>query len=222
MRNLRWAVFLIITVVALRVAGQEPSVGLSAPYGPANSLASPDGAYRLYGDEESAQLWLVDVQRHDRRPVLHATVPTLTLAWSPDSQAFIVNDHMVSNMELAYVYDAKTLVRLDLRSRILAADPQAAHFIEPGQGIPEPVRARDEKIPTDSFVHALRWMDASHVVVQLTGHTAGINVGGVIHGGDCFDLRYQVSRNGAVQKISRHIFPINNRVEQDCAELNEP
>ena len=53
--------------------------------------------------------------------VLRATLQTLTLAWSPDSTAFIANDRSAGDGELAWLYQARTLDRLDLRSFIVAA-----------------------------------------------------------------------------------------------------
>jgi hypothetical protein len=69
------------------------------------------------------------MQTQLRRIVFPVTVQTLTLAWSPDSAAFLADDRDVSDRELAHIYDVKTLRRLDLRKRILAADGGAARFV---------------------------------------------------------------------------------------------
>ena len=125
--------------------------------------------------------------------VFEVTIQTLTLAWSPDSAAFIANDRAVSDLEMAYIYDVKTLDRLDLRSRILAADAGAARFV-PGKNT-----------APHSYFHAIRWLDARHVEVQLHGHTDGIRAGRSVRPGDCFDLRYRVGRDGAVEKLSQRV-----------------
>jgi len=101
---------------------------------------------------------------HERRKVMEVTVlPTVTLSWSPDSAAFIANDRAFSDVENAYIYDVKTLERIDLRRQILAADGTAAS------------RFTSDANPAanHSYFHALRWLDARHVEMQLYGHTDG-------------------------------------------------
>jgi hypothetical protein len=223
MRGLWFFVSLLIlfaVVTASQVSGQQQSVHLRMPYGPANTLVSPDGAYALFGPGGGrSEVWLEDKRAHQRRMVFKVTLQTLTLAWSPDSTAFIANDRAVSDIEIAYIYDAKTLDRLDLRSRIVAADPGAIRFFEPGQINAAPVFAPNAKIPTTSHVHAIQWLDARHVEVQLVGHTGRIMVGKTIEGGDCFELRYRVSRAGEVQKLSQHVSAIDN--SNGCAAMGE-
>jgi hypothetical protein len=151
--------------------------------------------------------------------VFKVTLQTLTLAWSPDGTAFIANDGYTSDVEIAYIYDAKTLHRLDLRRQIVVADPGSVQFFEPGQVSAAPVVAPNAKIPTNSYVHAIQWLDAQHVEVKLTGHTAGINVGQSIQPGDCFELRYRVSRAGEVQKLSQRVAAIDDLT--GCAAMGE-
>jgi hypothetical protein len=187
-------VCLIALIAVSQVAGQRQSAPLKPPFGPANQLVSPDGAYALFGgDAALCQLWLEDRRTHERKTVFRVTLQTLTLAWSPDSAAFIANDRAVSDLEYAYIYDVKTLVRLDLRSRILAADAEAARFVPGHNTAPH------------SYFHAIRWLDARHVEVQLHGHTDGTQVGTSVRPGDCFDLRYRVARDGTVEKLSRRL-----------------
>jgi hypothetical protein len=174
-------------------------VPLEAPFGPANQLVSPDRAYALFGSDSAPQLWLEDRRTGQRKMVLRATVQTLSLAWSPDSTAFIANDRVVSDVELAYIYDLKTLHRLDLRSRILAVDAEAARFV-PGPNTAPHV-----------YVHAIRWLDERHVEVQLHGHTDGTWTGTAVRPGNCFDLRYRVSREGEVHKLSQRVAPLGSR-----------
>jgi hypothetical protein len=102
------------------------------PYGEAHPLFSLDGVYALFGsDAASYQLWIEDRRTHKREMVLRATLQTLTLAWSPDSAAFIANDRATSDPEIAWVDEAPKLDRLDLRSLIVAADPGSARFFCP-------------------------------------------------------------------------------------------
>ena len=151
--------------------------------------------------------------------VFKVTLQTLTLAWCPDSTAFIANDRVASDLEIAYIYDAKTLNRLDLRSRIVAADPGAIRFFEPGQVTAASVFGPNEKVPTTSHVHAIRWLDAQHVEVQFVGHTGGVLIGQSIEGGDCFELRYRVSRSGEVQRLSQRVVPIDDST--GCGAIGE-
>jgi len=196
-----------------QICGQPRSTGLRVPYGEANPLLSPDGAYALFGSEAALyQLWIEDRYTHKRRMVLRATLQTLTLAWSPDSTAFIVNDRTTSDAEVAWVYEARTLDRLDLRSLIVAADAGSVRFFVPGQidGAPREEEP-NAKVSTTSHVHATRWLDARHVEVQLVGHTAGVRVGSSIEPGDCFDLRYRIARDGGVEKLSQRRSAINSK-----------
>jgi hypothetical protein len=124
----------------------------------------------------------------------------------------------VSDLEIAYIYDAKTLDRLDLRSLIVAAYPGSARFFVPGQINVTLVAAPDTKIPTTSHVHAIRWLDAWHAEVQLVGHTAGIRIGESIQPGDCFDLHYRIGRDGAVQKLSQRVSAITAK---GCTGMEE-
>jgi hypothetical protein len=187
----------LVAIIAMSpVAGQPRSAPISQPLGAANRLVSPDGAYALVGRKQEAQLWLEDIRAHQQQMVFTVTVQTLTLAWAPDSAAFIANDRGSSDVEFAYIYDVKTLNRLDLLSRIFAADATIARYVQGPKTAPH------------SYCRALRWLDARHVEVQLHGHTDGTWNGTSVRPGDCFDLRYRVGRDGAVQKLSQRVFAI--------------
>jgi hypothetical protein len=183
------------------VSGQERSVSLKPPFGPENQLVSPNGAYALFGIQSPIgpdnALWLEDRRTHERKMVFSVTVQTLTLGWSPDSTAFIANDRAFSDVENAFVYDVKTLDRLDLTARITEnAGPGAARFL------------KDQN--QHSYFHAFRWLDARHVEVQLYGHTEGTwKKGTYVPGAECFDLRYRVSRDGEVKKLSERVAPVD-------------
>jgi hypothetical protein len=200
------AVCLLAVLAVLQVKGEQPSAPLRSPFGRANQLRSPDGAYALFGSDKEARLWLEDTRTRQRMMVLKVTVQTLTLAWSPDSAAFIVNDRVASDLELSYIYDAKTLDRLDLRSRILTADSEAARFVPSANAAPH------------SYFHAIRWLDAKQLEVQLHGHTDGTRNGTTVRPGDCFDLRYRVGRDGGVHKLSQRVSPIRDNKGCDGME----
>ena len=192
------AVLPIAVMIAAQLAGQR----LSGP-----PLLSPNGSYALVGSDSAPQLWLEDKRTRERRMVFEVTLQTLTLAWSPDSTAFIANDRMVSDLEVAWIYSVPGLTRVDLRAGILAADPKAIRFT-PGDN-----RA------VHSYTHAIRWMDARHVEVQLHGHLDDeIRVGSSIKPGHCFDLRYRIGTNGSVHKLSQRVSEISDRTGCDGME----
>lgn len=198
------AVCIIAAIAVFQLAGQPRSTPLKPPFGPANELVSPDGAYALFGSEAAPHLWLEDQRTHERRQVAEMTVQTLSLAWSPDSTAYIVNDRFASDIEMAYIYRVDTLDRLDLRSRILAADPPAARFVPGPDAAPH------------SYVHAIRWLDVGHVEVQLHGHTDGVWDGTSVLPGQCFDLRYRIARDGVVEKLGEHVASLASKA---CAAM---
>jgi hypothetical protein len=166
----------------------------------AQPLVSPDGACVLAGSDSEPQLWLENKRTHERKMVFAVTLQTLTLAWSPDSAAFIANDRMVSDLEVAWIYSVPKLSRLDLRARILAADPKAIRFT-PG-----------ENRAVHSYTHAIRWLDAKHVEVQLHGHLDdAARAGDAIKPGHCFDLRYRIGTDGSVQKLSQRVAEISDK-----------
>jgi hypothetical protein len=100
---------------------------------------------------------------------------------------------------MAYIYDVRTLGRLDVGGQIIAADAEAARFVFTQYSAPH------------SYFHAVRWLDARHVEVQLHGHTDGTWTGTSLRPGECFDLRYRVSRDGAVQKLSQRVFAVTSK-----------
>jgi len=175
--------------------------------GPRERVVSPNKAYVLYGNETAAQLWLENTRTHERRMVMEVTIQTMAAAWSPDSSAFAVSDRWASDIEMAYIYDAKSLERLDISPQILAAYPDTARFVPGPDAAPH------------SYCHVVRWLDPQHVEVRLHGHTDGVRVGNSIHPGDCFDLRFRVSRGGKVEQLSRRVLPISDA--QGCEAIGD-
>jgi hypothetical protein len=162
---------------------------LDLPWGPVKRLASPDGSKVLYGvpyqagRNDGPQFWMEDTRTHHRRKLLD--IPsTLSAGWSPDGTKFYVNDHLGSDEENAYIYDAATLERIDLGARIQAADP-ASHRFAKGH----------------AYYQVTRWEGSDEVAVKFFGHTDEPPV-------TDFDFRYRVSRAGSVKKLSQHSAPV--------------
>ena len=173
--------------------GSRPPLSeLKLPYGPVTRLASPDGSHILYGVpyqsgvNDGPQLWIEDTRTRQRQMVL-SIGGTLSAVWSADGSAFSVQDHWACDSARAYIYDATTLQRLDLASRILAADPGAERFAS-----------------GHAYFDPERWETAQQVIVHFHGHTDQAPVAG-------FDLRYRVSRAGAVVKLSERVFRVGQK-----------
>jgi len=129
--------------------------------------------------------------------VFEVTLQTLTLAWSPDSVAFAANDCVASDLEMAYLYDVKTLDRVDVR------ELHSRRRCRRG-----PLGPGGVDTAPHSYVDAIRGLDARHVEVQLHGHTEGVRIGASMRPGDGFDLRYRAGRGGSGQKLSQRVFAI--------------
>jgi hypothetical protein len=190
----------VAMIAALAVAQEKRPTALpelSLPYGPITRLASPDGSHILYGVpyqsgvDDGPQLWIEDT-RTQQREMLLSIAGTLSAVWSPDGSAFSVEDHGASDSARAYLYDARTLQRLDLASRILAVDPGAERFTD-----------------AHKYWGLERWESAQQVIVRFHGHTDQPPV-------VCFNFRYRVSRAGSVEKLSQRVFPVNG--ETGCKE----
>jgi hypothetical protein len=155
-------------------------------------LASPDGSKTLFlvpyrnGVNNEAQLWVEDARTHQRQMLMNIA-RTLSAAWNADSNAFYVQDNQNSDDTLSYIYDAKTLKRLNLAERILVSDPGAERFTG-----------------GHFYFDVDRWQGPEQVMVRLHGHTD--EPPPVV----CFDSRYRVTRAGAVAKLSQRVFPVNN------------
>ena len=187
---------IVLTIIAALAAAQENRTTtlpeLHLPYGPVTRLASPDGSRILYGVpyqsgiNDGPQRWIEDRRTH-RRNILLRIGGTLSAVWSPDGSAFSVQNHFASDSSRIYIYDANALRRLDAAGRIQVVDPGMQRFAS-----------------GHAYFELERWESAQNVIVRLHGHTDQPPV-------VCFDLRYRVSRTGAVAKLSQRVFPINNR-----------
>jgi len=95
------------------------------------------------------------------------------------------------------------LVEIGNQSGLLGLPPQqfawgAARFVPGEHTVPH------------SYFHGIRWLDSRLVEVQLHGHTGGVREGNSVRQGDCFDLRYRVGRDGAVEKFSEQVAPLSD------------
>jgi len=194
-RLLRMPALCIAIISALATAQESRTADppeLRLPYGPVTRLASPDGFRILYGVpyqsgiNDGPQLWIEDTRTHQRNMLL-SVGGTLSAVWSPDGSAFSVQDHFASDSARTYIYDANAVRRLDTASLIRVADSSTERLAN-----------------AHAYFDLERWEGAQNVIVRLHGHTDQPPV-------VCFDLRYRVSRTGAVAKLSQREFPINNR-----------
>ena len=197
------ASLLAVIIPALAGTNQLRPANLGLRDGP-HSLPSPDGAYILSGDESHSRLWLENVATHHRDLVMSLTIQTSTVSWSPDSHFFVVNDRPASGWEDGYVYDVHSLERrLDLRKLALAADRSAARIVA-------------NRNTSHAYVHATGWLDQTHLQLELNGRTDSSGTPERIRLGHCFDLRYRVSLNGTVEKLSQRFI----RVDRSCGEMD--
>jgi hypothetical protein len=106
--------------LVLDQANGQPTAVLDLPFGPITRLASPDGSLILYGVpsqkgvNEGPQLWLEDARTHRRQKLLDIS-DGVSAGWSSHGTEFYVQDHSSSSSTESYIYDARSLKRVDLR-----------------------------------------------------------------------------------------------------------
>jgi hypothetical protein len=155
-------------------------------------LASPDHSYTVF-TTEPWKLWIEDLRTHERRLVIEGDRPDAR--WSSDSAAFFVNYAVASDLALSYIYTAATLDRIDVRDRIVHADPHAAGF------------AGDH-----DYFSAVSWIDSRHVVVSFKGHALTQKGAAPTSRVVCFDLRYRIGLDGSVERLSERAGPGSSRL----------
>lgn len=217
-----WMWYGLMLGLMLPLAGVARSQGYVYLVGRDRALrpvSSPDGQYALVGSEDGkSDLWIEDGAAHGRRRVLGTTVVTVTVGWSPDSKAFFVNDRVASNVGRAYLYDPKTLSRVDLVDRIAAADRGAMRFMVPF-ALPGAPKFDQNARPADhAHLYASRWLDAATVEVFLVGHTDSAGTPEHIRPSQCFSLHYRVSRNGVVQKLGQTVADEGTKACEDVED----
>ncbi|MDQ6678947.1 MAG: hypothetical protein M3Z09_16815 [Acidobacteriota bacterium] len=187
---------LLIAVALVMGQGNSPPAALHLPFGPLVRLTSPDGSHILYGvpyqpgQNQGPQLWIEDTLSH-RRTMVQDVSSTLWAAWFYDSTGFLVEDHRSSDSTRTYIYPVGTLQPHDVASGILAADPSAERFAE-----------------GHAYFSVDGWQGTQDFLIHLYGHTDKPPV-------ECFDLRFHVSRDGAVQKRSERVWPVTKSFCQE-------
>ena len=176
----------VLIAAALAVAPLAAAI-LTLPSRSETRLVSPDHRWLLYGVpyqqaiSHGPELWLESLQTHRRQKVLN--IPdTLRAAWFPDSAQFWVESHTASDQTQSYIYSPATLHRLDLRHAVLAADPS----IQP--------------LDDGHRYYNVESASAQTLLIDLRGHTDLAPV-------TCFEIRYRVTRAGAVSRLSRRVAP---------------
>jgi hypothetical protein len=217
MRSLTVVLTSVLLAASAPTSPNIKATCLNDPFGKANAFVSPDNKYALWGSYQNSELELEDAGTHADRPVGGFTVQTISLAWSPDSQHFVVNDRPLSSESDAYLFDTDTLQRTKLREKLTVAMPEVRRFYIKGEddcaqcGVVS--HGRDVM---HSFLDVLRWTDDQHVELQLHGNFAGKfrhdNPDSHLYSAGCFDLRFRMALDGSVQKLSERITePLSDR-----------
>src|ERR1700694_4463601 len=115
-------------------------------------IPSPNGHWTLIFERPNncteRKLWVEDSTSHVRKPVGEYD-RSLSIAWAPDSQLFLVNDDSASDGTLSYVLDPATLKTTDLSAIIAANDADATQFLKAGH----------------SYLSAKRWLNSHELLV---------------------------------------------------------
>ena len=173
-------------------ANGQPTAVLYLPFRPITRLASPDGSLILYGVpfqkgvNEGPQLWLEDARTHRRQKLLDIS-DGVSAGWSSHGTEFYVQDHSSSSSTESYIYDARSLKRVDLGALIRKSDSSISRFAS-----------------GHAYFDMERWEGPDTVIVHFYGHTDEPPV-------VCFDLRYRVKLSGTTTKFEQHVFPMGSK-----------
>jgi hypothetical protein len=209
MRLVAFALTSVLLAASAPTSPNTTAIYLTAPFGKANAFVSPDGEHALWGDYKNVELQMEDTKTRADHLVARMTVQTLSLAWSPDSRYFAVNDRPASSIEDAYIFNTATLERIKLRDRLTTARPEVTRYF-----LSDNFRGRltHGRSVLHSYLHVLRWLDNQHVELQLHGDTDGRfahdNPDRHLYPAECFDLRYSVGLDGSVRRISIHVWDV--------------
>jgi hypothetical protein len=182
----------VASLVLGQMNGQPPKV-LDLPFGSITRLASPDGSLILYGVpfrkdvNGGPQLWLEDARTHQRQKLLDIS-DGVSAGWSPDGTKFYVQDHSSSSSTESYIYDTRSLKRVDLGALIRKSDSSISRFAS-----------------GHAYFDMERWEGPQTVIVHFYGHTDTLAV-------VCFDLRYRVKLSGITTKLEQRIFPPGSKL----------
>ena len=169
-------------------ANGRPAAVLDLPFGSITRLLSPDGSLILYGvpfQKEvngGPQLWLEDARTHQRQKLLDIS-DGVSAGWSSHGTEFYVQDHSSSSSTESYIYDARSLKRVDLGALIRKSDSSISRFAS-----------------GHAYFDMERWESPETVILHFYGHTDEPPV-------VCFDLRYRVKLSGTTTKLEQHVFP---------------
>ena len=129
---------------------QEKTVSIPSPNGKWHLVAPPIGL------EDDKKLFLMK-QGDGKRHLVKTYNRNLTVGWSPDSQAFFLNDGLGSNVEEAYIFWIGKNQPLLLDDLILHSDSEA------------------RTLNADhTYFHVYRWQNAHTVDVEYCGHTSDV------------------------------------------------
>jgi hypothetical protein len=150
-----------------------------------------------------------DTSTHADRLVGPYTVQTISLAWSPDSRHFVVNDRETSTESDADVFDTETLQRTNLRDRLTAKVPEAMAYLVGNKPESQRGKVSHGRDVMHAYVDVLRWIDDDHLELQLHGNFAGRfrhdNPDGHLYSAGCFDLRFRLGLDGSVLNLSQRM-----------------
>jgi hypothetical protein len=192
----------LYSALALRLVSQQPAKAATSAFteplvlgeGPGRSVA-PEGRYVLFAASEDPQkrsacqdlgcdnLWLEDEKTH-KRTWIATRNSDLSAGWSPDGNAFYVQDRQASDEGILSVYKNSGARIQSVDTMILQTDPAA----------------RELFWNSHHYSKAIRWMDATHLRVRFHGHTD-------YYPSRCFALDYSVSLEGKLKKLSERVEP---------------
>jgi hypothetical protein len=165
---------------------------LVAGEGPGRRV-TPDGRYVLftasgaspkqYGCQglDCDNLWLEDETTH-KRTWIAVRNSDLSAGWSPDGNAFYVQDRQASDAGILTLYKNTGERLRSVDGDLLRADPAARELFH----------------DSHHYFEAVHWIDGTHLLVRFDGHTD-------YYPSRCFDLTYSVSLDGKAKKLSARV-----------------
>jgi hypothetical protein len=189
---------LSLTLVALGFAfracdrsgrATNPAIA-SLPTDKTETIPSPDKQWALIATPIPERTLTLENWTSHQQTLIKEYSRSLAVGWSPDSQAFFVNDEYVSNLADAWIYWVDLKAPVSLNDAILAADPEAKAM------------AADH-----AYFLAGAWLTARKLRVEYCGH------GGKSPGRQ-FDFIYEASLSGShgssptIRRVSHRVRPM--------------
>jgi hypothetical protein len=195
------AIALFSFATALQLSGEQASASATTAFtsrlvvGEASPdrRVTPDGRYVLFAAPGAPpsqygcqgvncdNLWLEDETTH-KRTWIAVRNSGLSAGWSPDGNAFYVQDRQASDVGILTLYKNNGERLLVVGDAVLRVDPAA----------------RELFYDSHHYFEAVRWIDGTHLLVRFDGHTD-------YYPSRCFDLKYSVSLDGKVKKLSTRV-----------------